>query len=198
MAAAAAGVVALLAVALSISSVREMFEIRAEVLQSYDTGERTSRFSRQLDAVGVLLEEPNGLGPMQFGQRFGQDVHNVYLNAFIAYGWVGGSAYLLIVILTLARGLAAIRRQSPWRTYLIAAYATFVGLTLEGLIVDTDHWRHFFLLVGLIWGVSAATADQQRPWRENAIGRRGVSVAAVGPCQMAAPPVIERAGRRPA
>jgi len=195
-AAAAAGVVLLLAIALSISSVREMFEIRAEVLQSYDTGERTGRFSRQLDAVGVVLEEPNGLGPMQFGQRFGQDVHNVYLNAFVAYGWVGGIAYLSIVVLTLARGLAAIRRQSPWRVYLIAAYATFVGLTLEGLIVDTDHWRHFFLLVGLIWGVSAATANQQRSWRENAIGRSGVSMAPVGRRDMAAAPsVIERAGR---
>ena len=195
-AAAAAGVVVLLAVALSISSVRDMFEIRAEVLQSYDTGERTSRFSRQLDAVEVVLEEPNGLGPMQFGLRFGQDVHNVYLNALVAYGWVGGIAYLLIVVMTLARGLAAIRRQSPWRAYLIAAYATFVGLTLEGLIVDTDHWRHFFLLVGLIWGVSAATANQQWSWRVPASGQGGMSIPPVERRDIAAAPsVIERAGR---
>jgi hypothetical protein len=193
---AVAGVVMLLAVALSISSVREMFEIRAEVLQSYDTGERSGRFSRQWDAVVVVVEAPNGLGPTQFGRRFGQDVHNVYLNAFVAYGWVGGSAYLMIVIMTLARGFAAIRRQSPWRAYLVAAYATFAGLILEGLIVDTDHWRHFFLLVGLIWGVSAATGNQQRSRRENAIGRSGVSMVPVGRRDMAtAPSVIERAGR---
>jgi len=28
---------------------------------------------------------------------------------------------------------------------------------LEGFVIDTDHWRHFFLLLGMIWGLSAAT-----------------------------------------
>jgi hypothetical protein len=27
----------------------------------------------------------------------------------------------------------------------------------EGFVIDTDHWRHFFLLLGLIWGLAAAT-----------------------------------------
>jgi O-antigen ligase len=161
--AAVVGVVVLLAVALSISSVREMFTIRAELLQSYDAGERTGRFDRQLDAVGVAIEEPNGLGPIQFGRRFGQDIHNVYLNAFVGYGWAGGVAYLALVFLTLKRGLGAILRDSPWRPYLIVAYATFAGVAAEGMIIDTDHWRHFFLLLGLVWGLSAATAKCQEP-----------------------------------
>ncbi len=34
--------------------------------------------------------------------------------------------------------------------------ATFTVLSLQGIIIDTDHWRHFFLLLGLIWGFIAA------------------------------------------
>ena len=31
------------------------------------------------------------------------------------------------------------------------------------MIVDTDHWRHFFLMVGLIWGL--AVANKTAAWR---------------------------------
>jgi hypothetical protein len=24
-------------------------------------------------------------------------------------------------------------------------------------VIDTDHWRHYFLLVGLVWGLFVAT-----------------------------------------
>jgi hypothetical protein len=29
-------------------------------------------------------------------------------------------------------------------------------------VIDTDHWRHFYLLLGMIWGLSAATFRQTR------------------------------------
>ncbi len=47
-------------------------------------------------------------------------------------------------------------------SYLIAAYATFVGEAFEGFIVDTDHWRHFFLILGVIWGLTAASINLRR------------------------------------
>ena len=58
---------------------------------------------------------------------------------------------------------------APWQTYLIAAYAGLVGEAVEGFIVDTDHWRHFFLLLGLVWGLTVATInDRRRAWRLDA------------------------------
>ena len=51
---------------------------------------------------------------------------------------------------------------APWQAYLIVGYAAFVGEAVEGLIVDTDHWRHFFLLLGLIWGLAVATINLRR------------------------------------
>jgi hypothetical protein len=26
----------------------------------------------------------------------------------------------------------------------------------ESFVIDSDHWRHFFLILGIIWGLSAA------------------------------------------
>ena len=60
-------------------------------------------------------------------------------------------------MVTLGVGLRAALIPTPWQTYLIAAYAAFVGEAFEGFIVDTDHWRHFFLVLGLVWGLTAAS-----------------------------------------
>ena len=65
-------------------------------------------------------------------------------------GWLGGAAYLALVVVTLMLGLIAAPMQTPWQYYLITAYGVFVGEAFEGMIVDTDHWRHFFLLLGLV------------------------------------------------
>jgi hypothetical protein len=55
------------------------------------------------------------------------------------------------------------RARSDFGTpYLIAAYAAFVGEAFEGFIVDTDHWRHFFLPLGLVWGLTAASLNLRR------------------------------------
>ena len=98
---------------------------------------------------------------------FGTQQHDVYMQGFLVYGWLGGAAYLTIVLVTLATGLRAALVPAPWQNYLIAAYAAFVGEAVEGFIVDTDHWRHFFLLLGMVWGLTVATINLRRrqAWR---------------------------------
>jgi hypothetical protein len=46
--------------------------------------------------------------------------------------------------------------------------ATLVGAVAEGFVIDTDHWRHFFLLLGMIWGLSIATLNLVRAERQHA------------------------------
>jgi hypothetical protein len=50
----------------------------------------------------------------------------------------------------------------PWQPYMITAVAVFIGEVAEGFVIDTDHWRHFFLLLGIIWGLAAATSREMR------------------------------------
>jgi uncharacterized membrane protein len=146
---------------MSIGSVHDMFLERAKAIQPYDVGPG-GRFWEQKMALSVILDHPNGMGPFEFGRIYGTQQHDVYMQGFLVYGWLGGAAYLTIVVVTLAIGFGAALVPTPWQNYLIAAYATFVGEAGEGLIVDTDHWRHFFLLLGLIWGLTAATVNFRR------------------------------------
>jgi hypothetical protein len=158
----AALVVALVVAALiSIDSVRDIFLERAKAIQPYDIGPG-GRFWEQRLALGQILDHPNGLGPFEFSRIFGTQQHDVYMQGFLVYGWLGGAAYLTLVLVTLAVGLRGATVATPWQPYLIAAYAAFVGEVCEGFIVDTDHWRHFFLLLGLLWGLTAATINACR------------------------------------
>jgi O-antigen ligase len=157
----AAMLVVALAGLLSIPQVAALFEQRA-ASQNYDSGE-TGRFGRQGYAFELALEHPLGIGPHEFRNlRIIEEPHNVYVTVLHVYGWGGGAFYYLLVILTLWRGIAALTRPSPYRLMMIPLVATFAMLVGESAIIDTDHWRHYFLLVGLIWGVAAAVRNDGR------------------------------------
>lgn len=161
---AVAALTAFLVFLLSFDAIRTMFFERAQLIQSYDVGQG-GRFRLQELALTALLNSPGGMGPFEFARVHGIQQHNVYLQAFLVYGWVGAMAYILLVLSTLFIGLRTSFVRSPWQGYLIPAFATFVGEVAEGFVIDTDHWRHFFLLLGMVWGLSIATFRQQRDAR---------------------------------
>jgi hypothetical protein len=151
-----AALAAFVALALSVDTVGHMFKERFHLLNAYDVGQG-GRFRLQELALGAVLKFPNGMGPFEFSRVHGLQQHNVYLQAFLVYGWVGGVSYILILCTTLMMALRTVFTATPWRPYLIVALATFIGEIVEGFVIDTDHWRHFFLLIGIIWGLGAAT-----------------------------------------
>ncbi len=156
-----AAVAAFIVIALSFDSIAGMFKERAQLIQSYDVGS-VGRFRLQELALGDLLKFPNGMGPFEFNRTHGSQQHNVYLQAFLVYGWIGGMAYLTLLVSTLWMAFRTMLVRTPWQPYLICAFAAFVGEVLEGFVIDTDHWRHFFLLLGMVWGLGAATFNHVR------------------------------------
>lgn len=146
------GAIVALAIALSIEELRSMFEVRAALVQHYDVG-ATGRFGRIFRAIPELLDRPNGYGPMQFREVWFEDPHNVYLNAFSAYGWLGGLSYLCLIGATLVVGWRLIATPSDMQAFAIAVWSVLFVQMLQGLAIDTDHWRHFYLLLGLTWGL---------------------------------------------
>jgi hypothetical protein len=157
----AAGVTLVIVALLSLESVREMFQQRAQAVQYYDVGEG-GRFRLQELALGALLDFPNGMGPFEFARIHGVQQHNVYLQAFMVYGWVGGLTYIIMLITTLMLGLRTVFIATPWQPYLITALAAFAGEVFEGAVIDSDHWRHFYLLLGVIWALAIATTNAVR------------------------------------
>ena len=157
----AAMLVVALAGLLSIPSVANLFEERAAG-QNYDSGE-TGRFGRQGYAFELALDHPLGIGPHEFRNlRITEEPHNVYVTVLHVYGWGGGAFYYLLIILTLWRGVAALTRPSPYRLMMIPLLATFTMLVGESAIIDSDHWRHYYLIAGLIWGIATAIGNDER------------------------------------
>ena len=146
---------------LSFDAIQDMFEARARLIQSYDVGQG-GRFLLQELALTAVLNFPYGMGPFEFARVHGLQQHNMYLQAFLVYGWLGAMAYLLLLLSTLAVGLRSALVITPWQPYLITAVAAFAGEMAEGVVIDTDHWRHFYLLLGMVWGLAAATLRQAR------------------------------------
>lgn len=139
---------------MSIPNIREMFVARFSLVQSYDAGE-TGRFGNQLRSIPELLKLPFGYGPFVFGLLYGQAPHNVFVNAFSAYGWLGGITYFLMIISTLFIGLKTIFIRTPWQGFAIAVYSALVSVIFQGIQIDTDHWRHFYWMLGIMWGLFA-------------------------------------------
>ncbi len=136
---------------LQIPGVGEFFRERARLEQSYDSA-RLGRFARHWLGMVLATQRPLGIGPLEFGPMFGEDTHNIWLKAVLDYGWIGFMAFLTLTFLTLAIGFKLLFRNRPWQPFLLVAYATYLGHVLIGNVIDTDHWRHFYLLFGIIWG----------------------------------------------
>lgn len=156
------------AVLLSIPQVAELFVHRFALTQSYDAGE-LGRFGRNWYTLSVALDNPLGLGPLEYGyMRISEQPHNTYLNVPLSYGWGGALMYYVLVIWTCCTGLMTVMKPSPNRTLLMPVLAAFLPTLVLSAIIDTDHWRHWFLMAGLIWGIAAGygmLAPEQRSGR---------------------------------
>lgn len=146
---------ALVAVLLSFSSIADMFRERASFDQSYDEG-RFGRFGRHILGAQMALDLPFGIGPLQFHNYFPEDTHNSYLNAFMSGGWISGVCYPALVFVTVITGFRYIFVRVPWQRAYLAIFSAFLGTVGEGFIIDTDHWRHFWMLLGVMWGMYVA------------------------------------------
>jgi hypothetical protein len=148
-------VVLLIAVLLSFDSIGEMFKQRASFDQSYDEG-RFGRFGRHILGAQMALDLPFGIGPLQFHNYFPEDTHNSYLNAFMSGGWITGICYPALVFITVIMGFRHLFFRVPWQRAYLAIFAAFLGTVGESFVIDTDHWRHFWMMLGTMWGMFAA------------------------------------------
>jgi hypothetical protein len=161
------GIVAIV-ILLSSDQVASLFQERASLDQPYDTG-RFGRFGRHLLGAEMALDYPLGIGPLQFTRFFPEDTHNSFLNAFMSGGWLSGILFAMLIFTTLILGVRCVFQETPWRTLYLVVFSTFVVTTIESFIIDTDHWRHYYMLLGVSWGVSIASAryvmQRRAEWR---------------------------------
>lgn len=146
----------IIAVAVQFESISSLLSERAQLTQSYDVGPE-GRFGGQAKAMGLILEHPEGLGGKEFAANYHhEEPHNVYLNMFLNAGWLGGFMFIVMVASTVGLGLRHLLFATQARPLFIVVFSAFLATALQGFIIDSDHWRHFYLLMGMQWGLMAA------------------------------------------
>jgi hypothetical protein len=163
----------LIAALLSFGKIADLFKERASFEQAYDLG-HFGRFGRYVLGAQLGLERPLGIGPLQFSHFFPEDAHNTFLNSFMSGGWLSGFAYLTLTLITIVIGLRFVLVPTPWRQTYQAVYAAFLGVAAESAIIDIDHWRHYFLILGVLWGLTVMS----RAFRLGAYTESGPDIAA--------------------
>lgn len=77
----------------------------------------------------------------------GYSTHSLYVRALFEFGYLGGGVFLLgLYVLLAGLSLELVSRRSPTRALVTAALA---GMLLSSFVIDTVHWRHFWLFIGL-------------------------------------------------
>lgn len=138
----------------------QTFSDKAQIYRYYDD----DRFGAQSRGLQTAMENPIGIGPGLSEQFINYAVHSLYVRLFLENGWLGGVAFLSFLLVTLWRGFSLIMRGEAHPLFLVA-YVSIIGIMINGVVIDTVHWRHFFLVLGLSWGsilVAEARLRSQR------------------------------------
>jgi hypothetical protein len=96
-----------------------------------------------------------------------------------------------MVLITMALGLRHAFRRTATQPLFLVVYAALLATIVLGLLIDSDHWRHFYLLMGLTWGLLVAEERVERTRRAPRI------VADRRPILLQSTIVVPPARRRP-
>ena len=140
---------------LAVTGSLEFLEERAQ-LQSYDS----ERFAAQRQGIAFGEENLLGIGPGQFEVRAPVPSHNLYVRALSEQGFLGLFAILAIILATLILALRnAVLGRDTYGIGSAALLGAWVGIAIESFVIDSNHWRHLWLVAALIW-VGARRTDE--------------------------------------
>lgn len=139
---------AVIAYAMTLTQVGNVVASRTEV-QTYDE----DRFATHDAAIELGLEHPLGVGPGQSFLLLDYATHSLYLRVFSENGVIGLASFLAFLLLTLARAVVLSQRASNsfQRSMFSLVAAAITGALFNSFLIDTLHWRHFWLLLALAW-----------------------------------------------
>ena len=123
---------------------------RLTFAKAYDLGEE-GRYARYMLVLPMILQNPIGVGVLQLEKIFPEPIHNIWLSSFVNYGWGGGISYIALAIGSVVVSLRNYRRT---RSALpIALMIALMGVIFCSTLHEGEHWRHSWLLYGLVWGL---------------------------------------------
>ena len=128
--------------------------------QTYDT----TRFAGQRAGLQPAWEYPFGAGPGQFEAIAGISAHSTYARAVGEHGFPGVLVLAALLGFTLGAAVQnAARGRDSYGIGSAALVGAWCGLLANSAFIDTLHWRHLWLVAGLIWAGTMLGARQRSP-----------------------------------
>jgi len=149
-------IVGLLGAAISQKTIGERFFQRAVLTQKYDVASG-GRFQSQQKALIRIAGDPIGIGPGRSHGEFGLEPHNLYLHVAVEGGWLAAFGWLGFLGLTFYRSLPLFQAPRHIRYEFFVVFSSLAGLLAQSLFIDSTHWRHLWLLLGIVWALIIAT-----------------------------------------
>ena len=134
----------------SDTGIPEFLQERAQ-LQEYDR----ERFNAQQGGLELVARNPFGYGPGQFeaeidqATQFKMDAHSLYVRMAVENGIPSFLLFFGALIFLMWELLRRRPASSPVMIPASAALAILCGLLVNGIVVDTIHWRHFWFFIGI-------------------------------------------------
>lgn len=125
-------------------------------MQSYDV----RRFQTFTSAFETFWSKPLGIGPAQSSIVFRKQVHCVYLGILSEGGIIAFAGFVLMLLSTIYRSLLLSIRSQCNREIYILIVACLLGQLVNCLVINSQHWRHFFLVLALPWGIYLSPIQQ--------------------------------------
>jgi hypothetical protein len=147
------GAVAVLAglAILQVPSVQSMLAVRLGQNGMHDYDQ--TRFQTQRMAVQAAIDHPLGIGPGQSEATFQYATHSSYMRVLSENGLFGLCCFVGFAMASVIQAVrkACLAETAAWRGLFVAAAACICGQLINSGVVDTVHWRHFWILLALPW-----------------------------------------------
>jgi O-antigen ligase len=127
----------------------QLFAFKARAFQYYDV----KRFTAQEEGIQTILSWPFGIGPGLAEQALaaGLPSHSLLIQVFLEDGWLAGIALITLLGVTMLRSIRIMRTQEVDPQFYVT-FVSVLGILANSLFIDSTHWRHLWLLLGMLWG----------------------------------------------
>ena len=131
-----------------VQDVLELYSGRIQ-FQEYDN----ERFEMAQEAIDLGLRYPAGIGPGEFPRyvemSLGKDPHNTYVRIWAENGPVALALFSIFLLLLGAHALQECLGGRRLHPAFICAFALLAGALVNASVVDTLHWRHFWIILAV-------------------------------------------------
>jgi len=161
------GVISLLILGISMLAVLNLFDPSFASffhgrlgLKEYDS----DRFATQAVALRAGLETWVGIGPGQSEIVFQYATHSLYARIWAEQGPMGLALFSVFLVMHIVVLLRRIFRshEGKARVFSVVLLAAVVGILINSLVIDSLHWRHFWVLLGFSWGYATSLSHHSR------------------------------------